>query len=317
MTRYAIGLGSNDGDRLANLIGAVDAVGSLSSHYTVSGLYETEPIGGPVQNPFLNAVMSIESSLEPAALLEQLQRVEADGGRKRDARWGPRTIDLDIISKEGPPFRSGDLVIPHPRAGEREFVLRPLVDVWPEAVVADGATAAEALDGLSPQGVELLARDWAVGLSDRPGKALVAVQFLLFLAIGIALAVDGSLPGGDSSGTRVLGAAMTVFGLVLSFLSVRRLGAAMTAVPEPKEGGRLVDKGFYRVVRHPIYGGVVLWLLGTSLFLDSVVGSVLSLGMVGFFYAKSRYEERRLRIAYPEYRAYQRRVRHRMIPFVF
>ena len=317
MTRYAIGLGSNEGDRLANLIGAVDAVGPLDPHYKVSGLYENEPIGGPEQDPFLNAVIFIDTPMEPAALLQHLQRVEADAGRKHDVRWGPRTLDLDIISKEGPPFRSGGLVIPHPRAIDREFVLRPLVDVWPEAVVAEGTTAAEALDAMPSQGVDLLARDWAAGLSDRPGKALVAVQFLWFLAIGIALAVDGSLPGNDLSGTRVLGAVMTVAGLILSFLSVRRLGVAMTAVPEPKAGGRFVDKGFYRVVRHPIYGGVVLWLLGTSLFLDSVVGSVLSLGMVGFFYAKSRYEERRLRIAYPEYRSYQRRVRHRMIPFIF
>ena len=317
MTRYAIALGSNEGDRLANLIAAVDAVGSLSSHHVVSGLYETEPIGGPEQAPYLNAVIAIETAMSPVDLLRQLQRIESDAGRKRGVRWGPRTLDLDIVSMEGLALRSDELVIPHPRAVEREFVLRPLADVWPEAVVDEGMTAAEALESLSDQGVELVARDWVAGLSDRPGKVFVAVQFLWFLAIAVALAIDGSLPGDDVRGTRVLGAVLTVFGLILSFLSARRLGGAMTAVPEPKEGGRLVERGFYRVVRHPIYGGVVLWLLGTSLFLDSLIGVGLSLSLVGFFYAKSEYEERRLRIAYPEYRAYRRRVRHRMIPFIF
>ena len=73
----------------------------------------------------------------------------------------------------------------------------------------------------------------------------------------------------------------------------------------------------YRFVRHPIYGGAVLWLLGTSLFLDSGIGSALSVGLAGFFYLKSIYEELRLRIAYPEYRGYQQRVRRRLIPFLF
>ncbi|MDX1469243.1 MAG: 2-amino-4-hydroxy-6-hydroxymethyldihydropteridine diphosphokinase [Acidimicrobiia bacterium] len=317
MTRYAIGLGSNQGDRLANLMFAVDAVGALGSHHTVSGVYETEPIGGPEQGPYLNAVMVIESPLDPEELLEQLHRIEAGAGREREIRWGPRTLDLDIIAKEGPPWKSRGLVVPHPRAAQREFVLRPLVEIWPDALVAEATTAVHALGEVSGQEIDLLARDWVVGLSDRPGKLLVGVQFAWFLGIGIALAFDGSLPGDDVSGTRVLGAVMTVLGLIFAFLSTRRLGASMTAVPEPKEGGRFVDSGFYRLVRHPIYGGVVLWLLGTSLFLDSLVGSLLSLGLVVFFYAKSEYEERRLRIAYPEYRAYRQKVKHRMIPFVF
>ncbi len=91
----------------------------------------------------------------------------------------------------------------------------------------------------------------------------------------------------------------------------------MTALPEPKQEGVFVESGPYRLVRHPIYGGVFLWLLGTSLFLDSVVGTVLSLGLLGFFYLKSQYEERRLRIAYPEYSSYRRRVNRRLIPFLF
>ena len=316
MTRYAIALGSNEGDRLANLTYAVEAVGALSTHHTVSGLYETEPIGGPEQLPYLNAVIVIETALGPEELLGRLQQIEKEAGRTREIRWGPRTLDLDVVAKEGPTWRSSDLVVPHPRAAEREFVLRPLVELWPEAEVAEGTSAAQALREATGQGVDLLARNWVTGLTGRPGKLFVGAQFLWFLAIGIALAVDGSLPGENVTGTRVLGAAMTVLGLIFAFLSMRRLGPAMTAVPEPKEGGQLVDKGFYRLVRHPIYGGVVLWLLGTSLFLDSLIGSVLSLGLIGFFYAKSEYEERRLRIAYPEYRAYRARVRRRMIPFV-
>lgn len=283
----------------------------------MSGLYETEPVGGPEQGPFLNAVMVIETELAPYELLEQLQRIESEAGRERGVRWGPRTLDLDIIATDGGVVRSAGLVVPHPQASEREFVIRPLVEVWPEAEVADSHSAADAMRHVEGQGVDLLARDWAPELSDLPGRILVGAQLVWFLATGVAFAIDGSLPDGDVTGLRVLGAGMTVVGVILSFVSMRRLGPGMTAVPEPREGGFFVDKGFYRFVRHPIYGGVVLWLLGTALFLDSVIGSLLSLGLLGFFYFKSDYEERRLRIAYPEYRTYRQRVRRRMIPFLF
>ncbi len=238
-------------------------------------------------------------------------------GRERDARWGPRTLDLDIVAIDGPPVTSEGLVVPHPRASRREFVLRPLTEVWAEAEVGTGVTASEALPGVDGQGVDLLAREWVEGLSSLPGRLFVGAQVLWFLAVGVALAIDGSLPESDVSGTRLVGAGMAVLGMILGLASMRRLGPGMTAVPEPREGGFFVDEGLYRHVRHPIYGGVVLSLLGASLFFDSVIGSVLSLGLLGFFYLKSGYEERRLRIAYPEYRAYQQSVRRRMIPFLF
>lgn len=166
MTRYAIALGSNEGDRLDHLRRAVAELEDLGSVEAVSGVYETEPVGGPAQDPFLNAVAVLDTISEPQDLLVSLQRIEAAHERAREVRWGPRTLDLDIVTSDGSLIRAPDLEIPHPRAAGRRFVLEPLCEVWPEAMVGAGLSAVAARELVSDQGVALLAARW---LEDEPG----------------------------------------------------------------------------------------------------------------------------------------------------
>lgn len=316
MIVYAVALGSNLGDRLATLRGAVAATEALGSVTAASRLYETEPVGGPEQGPYLNAVLLLETDLTPHDLLGRLNQIESEAGRERVERWGARTLDLDIVATSTGSVDSEDLVIPHPRAAEREFVLRPLCDVWPSALVGENLEAQRALDRLEPQGVDEVARRWVDDRPPRLGQVLVAVQFVWFVGIALALAYDGSLPDGSADGLRIVGGVVAAIGAGLAFISSRRLGPSLTALPEPRADGSLIESGPYGHARHPIYGGVVLFILGTSLVLDSLVGTMLSVGLLVFFYGKSIYEERQLRIRYPGYRAYRQRVRRRLIPFV-
>ena len=316
MTRYAIALGSNQGDRAGHLRGAVDGMGGLGSVVAVSGLYETEPIGGPDQAPFLNAVAILDTSLPPAELLERLQAIEDDDGREREVRWGPRTLDLDIVAVDGGPVDQPGLQIPHPRAAERRFVLQPLVEVWPEADIGGGVTAGEALGSVSDQEVDLLAPRWVAVTGVDQGRYWVGAQLVWFATIAFGLVYDGSLPGSGLDPIRVTGGALFVVGAVIALLAARSLGRALTILPEPVRDVSLVETGVYAHARHPIYGGVFLVMLGVSLLLASRAGTVLSIGLALFFWAKSTYEERQLRIAYPGYASYRRRVRHRMLPYL-
>lgn len=167
MTRFAIALGSNEGARLEHLRRAVAELDDLGSVEAVSGVYETDPVGGPAQDPFLNAVAVLDTVSKPHDLLVSLHQIEAAHDRAREVQWGPRTLDLDIVSSDGVPVRTPDLEIPHPRAAERRFVLEPLCDVWPEALVGAGLTAAAARALVSDQGVALLAESWLEDESDR------------------------------------------------------------------------------------------------------------------------------------------------------
>lgn len=316
MTVYAVALGSNLGDRISLLRGAVAAMEEMGMVTAVSRLYETAPVGGPDQGPYLNAVVVLDTPLTPHELLARLNQIEADAGRERKERWGARTLDLDIVAMSGGAVDSDDLVIPHPRAAEREFVLRPLCDVWADAEVAPGMDARTALGRLDAQGVDELARRWAENRSPRLGQVLVSIQFVWFLGIALALAYDGSLPDGSADGLRIVGGVIAAIGAALAFISSRRLGPSLTALPEPKSEGSLIESGPYAYARHPIYGGVAMFILGTALILDSLSSIILSVGLLVFFYAKSIYEERQLRIKYPAYRAYRERVGRRLIPFV-
>ena len=123
-----IGLGSNLGDRRAMIAGALD----LLKPRRVSTIVETEPWGQPDQPRFLNAVAEIETDLEPGALLDRLLDVERDLGRVRREKWGPRTIDLDLLLYGDRRLSSDALSVPHPHLHERRFVLEGLAELCPD-----------------------------------------------------------------------------------------------------------------------------------------------------------------------------------------
>jgi 2-amino-4-hydroxy-6-hydroxymethyldihydropteridine diphosphokinase len=127
-----IGLGSNLGDRLANLRAAIKSIQPEVQPIACSPVYETPPWGYEPQPDFLNQVVQAETDLGPAALLAHLKATEAALGRKETFRYGPRTIDLDILFYEDLILDSPPLVIPHPALQERAFVLLPLADLAPD-----------------------------------------------------------------------------------------------------------------------------------------------------------------------------------------
>lgn len=133
-----LGLGSNLGDRLGHLQLAVDALARVPGVRVnaVSRVYETAPVGGPPQDPYLNAVVAIETKLDPYELLRCCQEIEALAARERGERWGPRTLDIDLLLVDDARLEEDELTIPHPRMWERGFVLAPLRDVAPELVDA-------------------------------------------------------------------------------------------------------------------------------------------------------------------------------------
>lgn len=153
MSRAVIALGANLGDRIGTLRAAVEAIAGLGTVLATSSAYETEPVGGPEQPAYLNAVVLLDTSLAPRELLAALQRIEAEHGRTREVRWGARTLDLDIIDIDGLVLDEPDLVLPHPRAHERAFVLVPWLEVQPEAVVAGHGSAAALLSSVGVDGV--------------------------------------------------------------------------------------------------------------------------------------------------------------------
>jgi len=132
-----LGLGANLGDRLATLQRAIDLLGAEPGIEVqrTSRIWETDPVGGPEQPHFLNVVAEIETTLEPLDLLEAVNRVEASLGRTRDIRWGPRTIDIDILLMDGLTMHDDRLTIPHPRMTERAFVVMPLLELLPNPIL--------------------------------------------------------------------------------------------------------------------------------------------------------------------------------------
>ena len=133
--RVFLGLGSNQGDRWKLVR---EAVASLPDVVAVSPVYETDPVGGPSgQAPYLNCVVELATALAPRQLLGICHRLETAAERVRHERWGPRTLDVDILLIEGVTVGDPDLQIPHPRMRERRFVLEPLRDLAPELVTED------------------------------------------------------------------------------------------------------------------------------------------------------------------------------------
>ncbi|MFC6237045.1 2-amino-4-hydroxy-6-hydroxymethyldihydropteridine diphosphokinase [Longivirga aurantiaca] len=137
MTRVALGLGANLGDRLAALQGAVDLIAPLLADAVVSAVYETAPVGGPADQPdYANAVLAGDTDLDPHRLLLAAHDAEEAWRRTREVRWGPRTLDVDVLAVGDLELHDPDLVLPHPRAHERGFVLVPWAEIDPGFVIA-------------------------------------------------------------------------------------------------------------------------------------------------------------------------------------
>jgi 2-amino-4-hydroxy-6-hydroxymethyldihydropteridine diphosphokinase len=134
VARAFLGLGSNLGDREAFLRDAVAAIPDVTA---VSRVYETAPVGGPEQGRYLNVVVQLETDRSPRDLLAVCREREAEAQRVREVRWGPRTLDVDVLWVDGVTVDEPDLVVPHPRMFERAFVLMPLRDLAPDLIPAD------------------------------------------------------------------------------------------------------------------------------------------------------------------------------------
>lgn len=134
MARAFLGLGSNLGDRRAYLR---DAVARIPDVVAVSKVYETVPVGGPEQGPYLNIVVELDTARTARQLLEVCRECEAAAERVREVRWGPRTLDVDVLWVDGVTVDEPDLTVPHPRMFERAFVLMPLRDLAPDLIPDD------------------------------------------------------------------------------------------------------------------------------------------------------------------------------------
>jgi len=143
LRRAYLGLGSNLGDRAAHLQFAVEGLARRAGRVVaISPVYETEPVGGPPQPEYLNAVVAVETALPARELLRLAKALEAEAGREPPEpgkRWGPRPLDIDVLMVGDERIDEPDLVVPHPRIHQRAFVLAPLADVAPDMVVAPSA----------------------------------------------------------------------------------------------------------------------------------------------------------------------------------
>lgn len=164
-TRAHLGLGSNLGDKRAAIAEALRRLGETPGIAVVarSADYRTPPWGDTDQDWFVNACAAVETTLTPLALLRSCLAVEEAMGRVRTRRWGPRTIDIDIIDYDGRTIREEGLTLPHPFALERPFVLVPLAEIAPDLTL-QGRSVREALRGLDASGIVPLARE-------EPGRA--------------------------------------------------------------------------------------------------------------------------------------------------
>jgi 2-amino-4-hydroxy-6-hydroxymethyldihydropteridine diphosphokinase len=155
-----IALGGNVGDVRATFASAIPAICDRAAARLVvrSSNYSTPPWGDEQQQPFINACIEIATALDPHALLKILHGIESDHGRDRanERRWGPRTLDLDLLAYDDLAIDERGLVLPHPRLFERAFVLVPLAEIAPERQI-NGRTAAEALKTVPAVGIEKLA----------------------------------------------------------------------------------------------------------------------------------------------------------------
>jgi 2-amino-4-hydroxy-6-hydroxymethyldihydropteridine diphosphokinase len=149
VTRAAFGLGSNLGDRRAHLEAGVRGLAALGDVLLVSSFRETAPVGGPPQPNYLNGAVVVETEKAPLDLLLATQEIERREGREMGGRWGPRTLDIDLLLYGDAEIREPGLVVPHPRLHERAFVIEPLFEIAPDWRVAGlGRTVGEILGDL-------------------------------------------------------------------------------------------------------------------------------------------------------------------------
>ena len=156
MTRVALSIGANLGDRLAALRYAVAELAELGDIVAVSEVYKTDPVGGPEQPDYYNAVVVLETEAQPGEVLAAAQRAEQGRGRTREVRWGARTLDVDVLAHGTNTSADPDLTLPHPRATQRAFVMVPWAQIDPDFLLPDGRTVATVCKGLDTAGVRRL-----------------------------------------------------------------------------------------------------------------------------------------------------------------
>ena len=155
--KATIGLGSNMGDRFSYLQQALDSLNTVTGVqvHSVSPVYETDPVGGPEQENYLNAVAVLKTVLTPHQLLAETQQIEHEANRQRTERWGPRTLDLDLLAMDSEVVSTEDLDLPHPRAHERGFVLLPWSMLDPDYLLPGYGSVADLLTRVDVSGVRL------------------------------------------------------------------------------------------------------------------------------------------------------------------
>ena len=148
----ALSLGANLGDRVDALQSAVSVLAELGP-VVVSDVYETDPVGGPEQPEYYNAVVVLRTAAQPAEVLAAAQRAERGRDRTREVRWGPRTLDVDVLAYGTVVSDDPGLTLPHPRAFERAFVMLPWAQIDPGFRLPDGRTVGSVADLLPARGV--------------------------------------------------------------------------------------------------------------------------------------------------------------------
>ena len=153
--KATISLGSNLGDRFQYLQNALDSINLLTGTqvHSVSPVFETDPVGGPDQGQYLNAVAVVKTILSPEQFLAATQEIEIAQDRERNERWGPRTLDIDLLAMDTEVRSTLELELPHPRAHERAFVLLPWSLLDPDYVIPGKASVADLLENLNVEGV--------------------------------------------------------------------------------------------------------------------------------------------------------------------
>jgi len=155
--KATISLGSNLGNRFQYLQNALDSINAVTGTqvHSVSPVFETDPVGGPEQGQYLNAVAVVKTIMSPEQFLAATQKIELEQNRERNEHWGPRTLDIDLLAMDTEVRSSPELELPHPRAHERAFVLLPWSLLDPDFVIPGKASVSELLEGLDVKGVSL------------------------------------------------------------------------------------------------------------------------------------------------------------------